>query len=469
MRAEKLRADFVPRAGLERKLLAVPQAELDRWAHEIAVLARRYGMKFYPAPGRARPIHVTARPWLLTAPQRALLQRTFLALDRATRALPALAHADREAGLLLPLDPRERRWMRSALGPPFTRPQTLLGRVDCALDLGSPGWRDSLVVLETNMVGVGASYYSWCASRIVHEVVGPWLARAFPGRRFAPDDDVLDLIHGQVRDHAAAIGVEPRCVCLLEEACDSGPAEFVRMAEILRTRGHDVIVADPGEIRVTRGRMYAGDKPVDLLYRDPTAVNLLEMGDEGKDLAGVKWAFRENRVVSGLAGEFDQKGALEIFTSLRWRRAFPAADAAIFRKHVAWTRVVRGVKTDGPDGRLVDLPEFVRRERERLVLKPNRDYGGHGIHFGREMSAASWDRLLNRAVAEAPAWVVQTLASPVEEIYPTGHPASPWEKRVTIGGFTATPRGVAMLARLSKSRIVNITRDGGVAGVISVR
>jgi hypothetical protein len=460
--------DFVPRAALEKSLLAVPASELARWSHEIAVLAQRHGMEFFPTPGKGRPIHVTSRPWLRTRPQHDLLQRTFLALDRGTRALPALAHADREAAFLLPLDTRERRWMRSFLGPPFNRPQTLLGRVDCAIDLGSASWRDSLLVLETNMVGVGASYYSWCASRIVHEVIGPWLARTFPGRRFRPDDDVLDLILNQVKDHGETIGVKAACVCLLEEAVDSGPAEFVRMAELLRRRGHDVITADPGEIRVKRGRMYAGDKAVDFLYRDPTAVNLLELGDEGRNLTGIKWAFRENRVVSGLAGEFDQKGALEIFTSARWRKRFPSADAAIFRKHVAWTRVVREMKTDGPDGREIDLTAFLRRARERLVLKPNRDYGGHGINFGREIKPAAWDRLINRAVREAPGWVAQTLASPVEEIYPTGDAKIPWDKRVTIGGFTGTPRGVAMLARLSKSRVVNITRDGGVAGVIAV-
>lgn len=461
--------DAITRDALEDALFRVPVAELDGWAHEIRVLAKRYGMKFYPAPGKSRPIHVTARPWLLTTPQRALLQRVFLALDRGTKTLPALAHADAAAAALLPTDPRERRWMKSWLGPPFKRPQTLLGRVDCAIDLGSPAWHRTVVVLETNMVGVGASYYSWCASRIVHQVVGPWLARTFPGRRFTPDDDVLDLIYGQVADHAAAVGVAPKCVCLLEEKCDSGPAEFVHIAEILRKRGHDVIVADPGEIRVKRGRMWAGDKAVDFLYRDPTVLNLLEMEDEGRDISGVKWAFRENRVVSGLAGEFDQKGALEIFTSTKWRKLFGPADAALFRSHVAWTRVVRDAKTDGPDGRVIDIPEFVRRERERLVLKPNRDYGGHGIRFGRECTAAEWDRAVDKAVREAPAWVAQRLATPVEEAYPTGDPGTPWESRVTIGGFTGTPRGVAMLARLSKSNVVNITRDGGVAGVIAVR
>jgi len=229
-----------------------------------------------------------------------------------------------------------------------------------------------------------------------------------------------------------------------------------------------VVVADPGEIRFRRGRLYARDKAVDLLYRDPTVVNLLEMEREGKDLRGVKQAFRENRVVSGLAGEFDQKGALELFTSARFACHFPAEAREVFRRHVAWTRVVRGVRTEDPAGRTIDLPEYVKRERERLVLKPNRDYGGHGIIFGRDVTTGEWDRAVAQAVSDAPGWVVQTLASPVVEVYPTGAGGKLWEKRVTIGGFTATPRGVAMLGRLSKAKIVNITRDGGVAGVLRV-
>jgi len=460
--------DFVARSALEGALLPVPAQQLAAWGHDLARLGRRYGMVFYPEPGRPRPIHVTARPWLVTPAQRALLQQVFLALDRATRALPALAHAQPDVAWLLPSSAPEKRWTRRFLGPPFRRPQSLLGRVDCAFDLGSPRWRRSLVVLETNMVGVGASYYSWAASRMVHEVMGPWLRRAFPRHRFAPDADVLDLILGQIRDHADAIGSRCDAVCLVEETVASGPMEFQRIAEILRRRGQDVVVADPGEIRWRGNRLWAGDKAVDLLYRDPTVDNLLDLKAEGRDLRGIERAFAENRVVSGMAGEYDQKGALEVFTSERWAGAFTPEDRALFREHVAWTRVVREMRTDGPDGRVIDLLPWLERERERLVLKPNRDYGGHGITFGRDLSEAEWRRALGRAVRSAPDWVAQTLATPIEEVYPTPGPDPRWESRVTIGGFTATPRGVALLARLSKSRIVNITRDGGVAGVLAV-
>ena len=155
------------------------------------------------------------------------------------------------------------------------------------------------------------------------------------------------------------------------------------MAEIFRRRGYDVVVADPGELRVKKGRLLAVDKPVDVLYRDPTVLNLLEMGEEGKDLRGVKWAFRENRVVSGLAGEFDQKGALEVFGSERFARHFDAESRAVFRAHVAWTRVVRGVKTDDPRGRTVTC-RVRARERERLMLKPNRITAGTGSISGTD-------------------------------------------------------------------------------------
>jgi len=36
-----------------------------------------------------------------------------------------------------------------------------------------------------------------------------------------------------------------------------------------------------------------------------------------------------------------------------------------------------------------------------------------------------------------------------------------------IAGFSATPRGLATLARMARGRIINITRDGGVAGVLA--
>src|SRR3712207_7806399 len=46
------------------------------------------------------------------------------------------------------------------------------------------------------------------------------------------------------------------------------------------------------------------------------------------------------------------------------------------------------------DGRVGELLEYVRRERERLAVKPNRGYGGEGVALGR--SARQSDRKSTR-------------------------------------------------------------------------
>lgn len=46
-----------------------------------------------------------------------------------------------------------------------------------------------------------------------------------------------------------------------------------------------------------------------------------------------------------------------------------------------WTRVI-GLGPATHHGQGIDLPAFARAYRERLVLKPNDAYGGHGIVCG---------------------------------------------------------------------------------------
>lgn len=52
-------------------------------------------------------------------------------------------------------------------------------------------------------------------------------------------------------------------------------------------------------------------------------------------------------------------------------------------RHVPWTRQVRDGLTRY-QGQPVPLLAFAQRNRERLVLKPNDDYGGQGVLLGWE-------------------------------------------------------------------------------------
>ena len=83
---------------------------------------------------------------------------------------------------------------------------------------------------------------------------------------------------------------------------------------------------------------------------------------------------------------------------------------------IPWTRVVSNRKTTH-GSQTVDLPEFIQKHREELVLKPNNSTGDLHSYNGWETDEAGWDRALRTALRTP--YVVQAKADPVSAIFPT--------------------------------------------------
>jgi hypothetical protein len=265
------------------------------------------------------------------------------------------------------------------------------------------------------------------------------------------------MIIRRCHEHGRKIGRPRPTVAFVEtKRVEQGPFEYQTMAPIYRSRGYEVVVADPVELSVHRGEIYYGRTKVDLLYRDPTLAEFVEMEEEGDDLRAVKLALRRNQVVSSPAGEFDHKGVLELFSSPRFARHFGR------HPHVPWTRVLRAERVDG-----VDLPEHVRRRREDLVMKPNREYGGRGVTIGERASSAEWEALIGDGVRHPGRYVVQERIPFNRERVPVVQGGRVRQvDRYIVAGVHAGPEGSAILARMSADPVVNITRGGAIVGVL---
>ena len=407
-------------------------------ARRIRAEARARDVYFHVRPGRRRFVPISARPVVLAPAQRAYLKRLCLALERAAIEIFRRRWDDPELARLLPFKPEEERWLREAYGGRWTRPETLFTRMDLGGQMFARNWRAAMRVLECNLVGIGAAYYCHAAGEIVRAVAAPHLAL---------EDDILDLIARRCLAHAG-----PTIALMEYTRLEQGPHEFATISRILNSRGYRTLVADPIELRVRAGALWARGTRVDVVYRDPTLADLIEMEADGDDLRGVRWALRHNRVVSSLAGEVDHKTLLEIL---------PRFVPAWVRRHLPWTRAIRDARSTDPRGRVVDLATFVRRNRERLVIKPNRDYGGSGVVIGERVPARAWEKALE-------GWLLDPYEGVVQERQPLRRERLPLEARpvYVVGGVHATEGGVATLARYSTEPVVNITRGGGIMGVL---
>ena len=120
--------------------------------------------------------------------------------------------------------------------------------------------------------------------------------------------------------------------------------------------------------------------------------------------------------------------------------------------------------TEDPAGRRIDLPEFVRRARERLLIKPNVGSSGMGVLLGREAGPARWEARIGRALREPGRWVVQARRPGTRRpmLYLRGGRAYAGPCYFSLGLFYA-PGDLGLHVRVSRDPVVNVARRGAVA------
>ncbi len=194
--------------------------------------------------------------------------------------------------------------------------------------------------------------------------------------------------------------------------------EFRLLVQWLTEAGVPAFLADPRELEFRDGRLRHASGDVDLVYRRLVVADMIGRADECAALVAAARADAACFIDPIPQSTLDRKALFAFVTDPRLDPGLTADEAAACRRSIPWTRLlVPGVVT-GPDGTDVDLLSYVRAHRDELVLKPNHDFGGHGIHLGWQYDEGDWDSAIEEALAGE--WVAQR-AEPrtFDEPYPT--------------------------------------------------
>lgn len=454
--------DYIPRSVLDAPFCRLRRRSLLDRLHAMRALADVRGVRYLDDAGRARTIDIALKPWVLTSAQLLYFHHVARQLSDALLRLSQLYARLPAVREILPFEPERESWMRLHTHPKH-RPLAVIGRLDSTAIYDHPRWRAHFRMLEPNAVGVGGVHYAPAACSIAMDVVGDLLTSVLPGRAITATPDPRGLLMDELRAVAARLGRPLRAVALIENTdFTTGTDEFRELARDLIQRGVNAVVADPRELALSRGRVTVRGREVDLIYRDSELAEFVEMERRGRRLTALRQAIREGRLISGLTWEFDQKSAWEIFTDAAYARHFTAAQRRLFRERLLWTRLVREAKVADPTGRPVDLPAFIRRNRRRLVLKPNALFGGEGVVIGRTVSQRVWERELARALHGTRRYVAQQLARIPTDAFPLLTEAGArWQERSVVSGFFFSSSGIGLVGRFSGLPVVNVSRGGG--------
>jgi hypothetical protein len=152
-----------------------------------------------------------------------------------------------------------------------------------------------------------------------------------------------------------------------------------------------------------------------------------------------------------------------VLTNEKFAHLFNDEEINAINAHVPWTRKFRDEKTTY-HGEDVDLVEWTRQNSDKLVLKPNDDYGGHGIYIGWNSTEGEWNDAIKTALSDGD-YLVQERVKTSKEIFPMlfGYEGkiSMVEQLVDLDPLLFNGIVGAAFTRLSVTELANVSSGGG--------
>ena len=306
----------------------------------------------------------------------------------------------------------------------------------------------------------GASYGDILAEATLGLPAMREFTRQYEVRTLPARHNVMHALLEAWREFSGQSKAKPRIAILDWEEVPTY-SEFLLTRDYLHAQGIECVIADPRNVEYTNGRLRADGIDIDVIYKRVLINELIERG--GLDHPVVR-AVRERAVC--MVNPFrckilHKKLSLAVLSDEHNHDMFGAGEIECIQQHIPWTRRVADMRTrfHGDD---VDLLPFIADNRDRLVLKPNDEYGGKGIVLGWEASDEQWQRAVRDALNE-PFIVQERIELPVEQ-YP-----------VLVDGKVRVEDRIedtapfvfhgefmdGLMSRLSTESLVNVTAGGG--------
>jgi uncharacterized circularly permuted ATP-grasp superfamily protein len=239
-------------------------------------------------------------------------------------------------------------------------------------------------------------------------------------------------------------------------------SEFELFRDFFEANGFPSVICTPQQLEFRDNRLSVAGQEIDIVYKRLLVNEYLPIINEYPALLN---AYRAGAIclVNSFRSKLIHKKALfAVLTDTRHAALFSPAELAAIRAHVPWTRIVRDEQSDYENGP-VDLLEFIRHHSERLVLKPNDDYGGHGITIGWNVDQPEWDAAIEAALKDGD-YLVQERVPTARETFPalTDDGRIEFaEQLVDLDPLLFNGKVGSAFTRLSYTELANVSSGGG--------
>jgi hypothetical protein len=399
-----------------------------------------------------RPIGIALRPHLLDETQfRALT----LAAERVTSALEKVAAAVLQNPTLmdeLGLTEAERKM---ALVDPGFSTAGVTTRLDAFVH------SDEIKFVESNAENPSSLPDQEELNRLLFELPAmASFARRYRLRQFSPVERLLETLLTTYREWG---GSGAPNIAILDWKDLPTSSEFVFLQEHFTAHGVPAIICSPDDLEYQNGQLQCGAFRIDLVYKRVIIHEFLARCDDTHPLIRAYINHDVCLVNPFRCKIMHKKAVFEMLTDEARQSGFTSGEKEAIHCSVPWTRRVSDRKTTR-GGQEINLLEFIGTNRSRFVLKPNDDYGGHGVHFGAQLAERDWERAIEKAL------LADYIVRDALDLHPEAFPIfsdTEWKLQpmfVDTNPFLFRGKVCGAMVRLSSTPIVNVTSGGGETG-----
>jgi hypothetical protein len=322
---------------------------------------------------------------------------------------------------------------------------------------------DSLSFVELNGESPAGIAYSDVASEIYRNL--PILTRfgeSYAFRTMSGRASLLSVLLSSYREFAGGAAKESPCIAIVDLKGLPTRREFEMFKDFFCARGLKALVCSPEDLEYSGGKLRFDGFDIDIVYKRLLVNEYLPIMGKESALLDAYRAGAVCMVNSFRSKLVHKKATFSILTDERHSGMFSGSELAAINTHIPWTRSF-GQRSATREGESIDLVEWTRSNRSKLVLKPNDDYGGHGIFIGWTSSESEWDNAIATALADGD-YLVQQRVTTAKELFPmidSDGQVRMVEQLVDLDPFLFNGQVESAFTRLSTSELANVSSGGG--------
>lgn len=280
--------------------------------------------------------------------------------------------------------------------------------------------------------------------------------------------DVLLLAYEEYLGHAPE---ENPVIAIVDLKDLPTQKEFELFKDFFESEGCTSIICSPDELEFDGTNLWSKGVKIDVVYKRLLVNEYLPIMDKYPALLDAYRAGAICMVNSFQSKIIHKKAVFAILTNEKYAHLFTAEELAAIRAHVPWTRKFREEKTFH-NGKEIDLVEWTLANKSKLVLKPNDDYGGHGIYIGWVLSYQEWEEAMKIALVDED-YLVQERVETSKESFPMLFNEQEGfeflEQLVDLDPLLFFGKVGSAFTRLSTSELANVSSGGGMVPTFIIK